>query len=448
MSSSPSYFSFSSIKKEAVFAAIVCFVAYTCIFAFRKAFNVASYSGYNLWGLDFKIVLVITQVLGYMLSKFYGIKFISELKRHGRGKLIFILVFISWMAWLAFALIPPPYNFWVLIFNGFPLGMLWGVLFSYVEGRRATDFIGASLAVSFIFAGGISKSTALFVMNNWGVNEYWMPFVTGLIFFVPLLLFIYLLEKIPPPGPEDIAHRTERLPMLAIDRKKFLSAFLPGIILLVIIYVLATMLREVRDGFMADMWRDSGIDFKANIFAKTETLISLAILVMIATMVIIKNNFIAFVLSQWIMLAGFVLSGIVTILFLQEYISMFSWMTLVGLGLYMTYIPYNSLLFDRLLAAFKYTGTVGFLIYVADAFGYLASVSVLLAKTIFSIEIKWLDFYTSLVLWAALIGSFCTLFSIFYFHKKKGSTLSIKTSGTGYDSFGNIKEIRQNVTPD
>ena len=422
MSSTPIYFSFSSIKKEAVFAAIVCFAAYTCIFAFRKAFNVASYSGYTLWGLDFKIVLVITQVLGYMLSKFYGIKFISELQRHGRGKLIFILVFISWIAWLAFAIIPAPYNFWVLVFNGFPLGMLWGVLFSYVEGRRATDFIGAALAVSFIFAGGISKSTALYVMNNWGVSEYWMPFVTGLVFFVPLLFFIYLLEKIPPPGPEDIAHRTERLPMNANERKKFIGAFLPGVILLVVIYILATMLREVRDGFMADMWRESGIVFEANVFAKTETLISLAILAMIATMVIIKNNFRAFIISHWIMLLGFVLSGIVTLLFLQGIVSMFNWMTLVGLGLYMTYIPYNSLLFDRMLATFKFAGTVGFIIYVADAFGYLASVTVLLSKTIFNLQINWLNFYTSLVLWSAIIGGLSTALSIVYFYRKHATS--------------------------
>ncbi|MGZ5287055.1 MAG: DUF5690 family protein, partial [Flavisolibacter sp.] len=121
-----------------VFAAAVCFAAYACIISFRKAFNVASYSGYELGGLDYKVVLIITQVGGYMLSKFYGIKFISELKRMGRGKLILFLVGISWLAWLIFALIPPPYNFWALALNGFPLGMLWGVLFSYVEGRRAT----------------------------------------------------------------------------------------------------------------------------------------------------------------------------------------------------------------------------------------------------------------------------------------------------------------------
>jgi hypothetical protein len=82
------------------------------------------------------------------------------------------------------------------------------------------------------------------------------------------------------------------------------------------------------------------------------------------------------------------------------------------------YIPFNSLLFDRLLAAFRFAGTVGFLIYVADAFGYLASVSVLLTKTILKVEINWLNFYTSLVLWAACIGFVATLLSIIYFSRK------------------------------
>ena len=59
----------------------------------------ASYQGYELAGLDYKVVLVISQVAGYMASKFYGIKFISELKRMGRGKLILLLIGISWFAW-------------------------------------------------------------------------------------------------------------------------------------------------------------------------------------------------------------------------------------------------------------------------------------------------------------------------------------------------------------
>ncbi|HYE53992.1 MAG TPA: DUF5690 family protein, partial [Chitinophagaceae bacterium] len=176
--------------------------------------------------------------------------------------------------------------------------------------------------------------------------------------------------------------------------------------------------REVRDGFMADMWRESGETFEAGIFTQTETIISLVILVMVAIMVVIKNNFRAFMLSQGIMLAGFLVAGISTFLFLQKDISMFYWMTLVGLGLYMVYIPYNSLLFDRFIAAFRYAGNVGFLIYIADSFGYLGSVGVLMSKTIFRLNLQWLDFYTTLVMIAAITGFAGTVLSLLYFKRR------------------------------
>ena len=296
--------------------------------------------------------------------------------------------------------------------------MLWGVLFSYVEGRRATDFISAALAVSFIFASGLAKSTAQWVMDEWHVNEYWMPFVTGLIFLGPLLIFVYLLERIPPPDAEDIANRTERLPMPKEKRKAFLLMFWPGIVMLVIIYILVTILRDVRDNFMADMWRESGEAYQSTIFTQTETIISLIILVMIAVMVVIKNNFRAFMIAQGIMLVGFIIAGTSTFFYLQQSLSMFSWMTLVGLGLYMVYIPYNSLLFERFIAAFRFAGNVGFLIYIADSFGYLGSVGVLLSKTLFKVELQWLEFYTTVVMIAAITGVIGTIISLIYFKRK------------------------------
>ena len=135
-------------------------------------------------------------------------------------------------------------------------------------------------------------------------------------------------------------------------------------------------------------------------------------------MVVVKNNSKAFALAQGIMMAGFLLSGTVTWLYLQQQVNTFYWMTFVGLGLYMTYIPYNSILFDRMLATFRYAANVGFLIYLADSFGYLTSVSVLLGKTIFKLQLNWLNFYTSLVLASSAVGVCLILCSLIYFRKK------------------------------
>lgn len=407
----------------AIFAAFISFAAYTCIFAFRKAFNVAAYEGHMLFGIDYKIALVITQVLGYMSSKFYGIRFISELKRIGRGRLIIVLVAIAWLSWLLFALLPAPYNCWCLFLNGFPLGMLWGVVFSYVEGRRTTDLISAALAVSFIFASGLAKSIAQWVMDYWQISEYWMPFTVGGIFLPPLLLFIYLLEKIPPPDEEDERERMHRLPMPAGKRLELLSRFLPGIVLLIIIYILVTILREIRDSFMADMWRASGEHFEAGVFAQTEATISLIILVLIASMMFIRNNFKAFIFTQVIMLAGFIIALVTTLIYLQQACSLYNWMILVGLGLFLVYIPFNSILFDRFIATFRFAGNVGFLIYVADSFGYLGSVGVLLTKSLFQVQADWLQFYIQVVLTTGMAGIMGTSICMIYFFRKHRSFL-------------------------
>jgi hypothetical protein len=123
------------------------------------------------------------------------------------------------------------------------------------------------------------------------------------------------------------------------------------------------------------------------------------------------------------MISGFLLSLISTLLFLSGQIKMFGWMSTVGLGLYLTYIPYNSILFDRLLATFHYKANVGFLIYVADSFGYLAIVTVLLTKTILKLQLNWLEFYTKLVLFSSAAGMLLILFSIIYFNRREKQVL-------------------------
>jgi hypothetical protein len=154
----------------AVYLAVVVFCTYASIFAFRKPFTVATF-----WGVSYQTLLIISQVIGYMLSKFYGIRFISELQRHGRWRTSVLMVGTAWISLLLFAVVPAPFGMLCFLLNGFTLGFMWGVVFSYVEGRRTTDFIGVVLAVSFIFAGGFSRSVGKWLMLDWGVSEYWMP---------------------------------------------------------------------------------------------------------------------------------------------------------------------------------------------------------------------------------------------------------------------------------
>jgi hypothetical protein len=93
-------------------------------------------------------------------------------------------------------------------------------------------------------------------------------------------------------------------------------------------------------------------------------------------------------------------------------------MQLTGLGLYMGYIPFNCIFFERLIASFRIAGNVGFLIYFADAFGYLGSVVVMLCKEFMQLKLTWSQFYSQGVILCSLLGLAGTVFSLFYFQKK------------------------------
>jgi hypothetical protein len=105
-----------------------------------------------------------------------------------------------------------------------------------------------------------------------------------------------------------------------------------------------------------------------------------------------------------------------TFLFQHELISAPVWMIAIGLGLYLGYVPFNSIFFDRLLAAFHYVGTVGFLIYLADSFGYLGSVGVLFFKEFGYAELSWLDFFISSGYILSFAGTGLMTGSLVYFH--------------------------------
>jgi hypothetical protein len=402
----------------ALYVTVMAFCLYTCVYAFRKTFAVATFEGISYAGVSYKVWLVTFQVVGYALSKFVGIKVISELKPSSRSIGIILMVSIAGISWLLFALVPPPYNIIFLFTNGLPLGLVWGMIFGYLEGRRYTEVLGAGLAVSFIFSAGLAKSAGGFIMRDWGVSEMWMPFVASCVFLVPLLGFLWFLDKIPPPSALDEKLRTRREPMDSAGRQNFVQTFWPGIILFTLTYMLLTTFREFRDNFAADVWKSLGYGDSPEIFTTTEIPISITILVIIGSLMLIKNNQLALMINHLMIFLGMVMIGVSTFLFQNEMISPPLWMILIGMGLYLGYVPFNSIFFDRLLAAFKYVGTVGFLIYVADAFGYLGSIGVLFFKEFGYSNLSWLEFFFFAGYVISIAGSLLIGGSMLYFHLK------------------------------
>ncbi len=395
-------------------ASLAAFGTYFCMYAFRKPFSVATFDGLSFIGVDYKILLVIAQVLGYALSKFVGIKVISELKPNRRLIYLISLIVLAEISLLLFAWVPAPYNIPFMFLNGFPLGMIWGIVFSYIEGRRFTDILGVVLSASFIVSSGVVKSVGLFVMNSWGVSEFWMPSVTGALFFVPLLISSYLLQRVPPPTAEDIANRTERIPMTAADRKSLVKKFMFPLLIIVLFYTFLTAFRDFRDNFARELWDSIGYQGDVSVYSTSEIIIAVVVLLIIGTIFYVKDNFKALLTYHVLLILGTLALVISTIMFQTGVLDPFVWMVCTGFGLYICYVPFNCLFFDRFIATFKVKGNSGFLIYIADAFGYLGSILVLLYKNFGQANVSWLNFFVYGTYAVALIGIVST--SILYVH--------------------------------
>ena len=406
----------------ALWAGLAAFATYFCMYAFRKPFATATFEGLFLWGVQYKIVLIVAQVLGYTVSKFVGIKFISELRTGQRIISLLLLIGFAELSLIGFALIPFPYNFIFLFLNGLPLGMVFGIVFSFLEGRRLTELLSVGLSVSIIFASGAVKSLGKMLLDDWHVSPWWMPAVEGLLFVPALLLSVWMLSRIPPPTADDVAARTIRQPMNGEGRKAFFRRYAPGLTLLVVVYIVLTAFRDLRDNFAVEIWTALGYGAQPGILTSSELIISLLILVIIAACSFIRHNARAFWLNHVLIATGGLLLGLSTFLYQQQLLSPLTWMIMAGFGLFLGYIIYQGMLFERMIATFKEQANVGFLMYFADSFGYLGSVAVLLWRNFGAPKVAWLDFFQSASYATAGFTVVASLLSLFYFFRKSGRT--------------------------
>jgi hypothetical protein len=116
-----------------------------------------------------------------------------------------------------------------------------------------------------------------------------------------------------------------------------------------------------------------------------------------------------------VMAGGTGLLALSTLALQAGWINGFWWMTLVGLGSYLAYVPYGSLLFERLMANTAIVGTAVFAIYLADAVGYTGSVVMLLYKDLAAAEMSRLAFFQQATWAMAGVGTLLLLASCGYF---------------------------------
>jgi hypothetical protein len=395
----------------AIWAIVAAFTTYFCMYSMRKPFAAAAFEG-EVFGMQLKIALVLSQVIGYALSKFIGIQLVSETPPRRRAWTLIALIGFAELALVAFGLLPPAGKVVAIFFNGLPLGAVWGLVFGFLEGRRTTELLGAGLSASYIVASGIVKSVGLALMNL-GIPEGWMPAATGALFLPLFLLAVLALAKLPPPSRADVEARTQRSVMDYAERRAFFMRFAPGLISLTALYVFLTAYRDFRDNFAADVFAQLDV-LDTGVFAKTESLVAAPVLAALVAIYLIRSNRGALLWIHALMGAGVVLIAAATAAFQLGLIDGVTWMILNGIGLYLGYVPYGCVLFDRLIAATGVVATSVFMIYVTDAFGYLGVIGVLLFKH-FGPQLSWLEFMVRFSWVTALVSGLGFAISGIYF---------------------------------
>jgi len=403
-----------------VYAVSAAFSTYFCMYAFRKPFAAAHFEGAYFGGteIELKTAFVLSQIIGYALSKYLGIKFVSELSPERRARRLLLLIGVSELALVAFGAMPPAWGAPAMFVNGLPLGMVWGTVVSYLEGRRTSDAWLAGLCASFILASGAVKDVGRWLMSAQHISEGWMPAATGALFFLPFALSVYLLNQIPAPTAEDIAARHERAPMDGHARRAFMRRFLPGLALLLIVYVVATAFRDYRDNYGVELFAELGFGAAPAIFTRTELPVAFGVLLALGLLNIFRSHRAGLVAAFVLMLLGAVVLGASVPLLDAHVVDGAGFMLLTGLGSYLIYVPFNSVLFERLMAATGSAGTAVFSISLADALGYTGSVGAQIQKDLFEASESRLLFFRSFSLLFAAVSVVGLSLALMYFLRR------------------------------
>lgn len=149
-----------------------------------------------------------------MFFKFIGIWVVFEMIFGCRVLSILGLIGIVWGVLLLFGMIFYFYNFIWLFFNGLFLGMIWGIVFSFLEGCCNIELFGVGMSVSFIVVFGLVKVVGKIFVESYGIFEFWMFFLIGLVFVFILLLGVWMFSKILFLSEED---EVERIKCILMD---------------------------------------------------------------------------------------------------------------------------------------------------------------------------------------------------------------------------------------
>jgi len=207
------------------------------------------------------------------------------------------------------------------------------------------------------------------------------------------------------------------------QRWRFFLAYAPGLAALVLMYMLITVLRSMRSDYAAEIWSGllgEKVATPPEVFTTSEVFVALMVMLGNGLCFLIKDSRRAF-------FVGLAIGGSGTALVVASVAGLhfglldgFAFMVLVGIGLYLPYVAIHTTIFERLIAMTRDRGNLGYLMYLADAFGYLGyPVFMLLVRPLFgrssTLYLAALNLFVGTCLAMALLSLACIILAATYF---------------------------------
>jgi hypothetical protein len=225
----------------------------------------------------------------------------------------------------------------------------------------------------------------------------------------------------PKPSEADKVMRVERLPMTNADKRNVLRKYGWGIFSILLLYTMLATMRDFRDNFSVEIWNEIDPSWNKAVFSETESITGVIVLIAIASLSLIRSNLRGFRATLWLMASGLLISGGSTLLFHIHLLSPFWWMSLVGMGMFLAYIPVQVALFERMIAVFRIRANAGFFVYLCDSIGYLGSVILLLYKEFFMKSMSWSKVLMRFSYLQAAVGLLLIITAAVFFARKSAS---------------------------
>jgi hypothetical protein len=219
------------------------------------------------------------------------------------------------------------------------------------------------------------------------------------------------------------------------QRWRFFCTYAAGLSALLLMYMLITVLRSMRSDYATELWSGllgSSWKTQSEIFTTSETVVVLIVTLATGLCFLIRDSRKAFTTSLAI-------GGFGTALLLASVAGLhygrlggFAFMVLAGIGLYLPYVAAQTTLFERLIAMTRDRGNLGYLIYLADSFGYLGYSVYMTAARYFGATNDYLRLFTTTAVCLAIASCACLVFAGVYF-RNAGSRAAGEVETTAVD---------------